>query len=725
MTALFRRARVRVPTVLQMEATECGAASLGMVLAHYGRWVPLERLRVDCGVSRDGSKAVNILKAARSYGLEARGHRVELGSIADLKPPFIVFWNFNHFVVVEGVDRRRGGVWINDPANGPRTASWAEFDEGYTGICLVMTPGPSFRTGGGKPRLSSLLRSWLGHSGGAIAFLVLANLALVLPQLAVPAFSKAFIDGVLIAGSEAWLAPLLAGLALTALLTGALAWLQQMQLARMEMKLALARTSQFLWHVLRLPIQFFTQRHAGEINSRLLTNDRVAQMLSGDLASSVAGLFRLAFFAAVMLTYDLVLACVTIGLGVLQLVVLSLASRAQEDASRRLAKQRGLLSASTVSGISLIETLKAGGMESDFFRRYAGTLINYINVTQSLGSASTWLRAAPALVGGITDAAVLGLGGLRVMNGALTIGDVVAFQSLAHFFNQPLSGLVGFFDTMVQLKSEMARLSDVLRYPSAPRLATTELAIGRPSDVARRLSGRIAVEGLVFGYSRLEPPILKDLSLHVEPGMHVALVGASGSGKSTIARLLAGLHDPWSGRILYDGQDLAALPHQTQAGSVGVVDQDILLLEGTVRNNVSLWDPTLPDQDIISALRDAEMLGTVMGRPGGIGGDVLEGGRNLSGGQRQRLEIARAMVGRPSIMILDEATSALDTVSEAAIMQAIRRRGATCVIVAHRLSTIRDCDEIILLERGQIAERGTHAELMSANGPYRKLVGAE
>lgn len=725
MTGRAARRRVRVPTILQMEATECGAAALGMVLAHYRLWVPLEVLRVACGVSRDGSKAIGIVRAARGYGMEARGLRLEPAALGQLRLPFIVFWNFNHFLVVEGIDRKRGRVWLNDPASGPRMVSWQEFDAGFTGVCLAITPGPEFRPGGEPPLLARALGRRLAGTRATLVFLLLVNLALLVPGIAVPAFSKVFVDSILIAGTQAWLAPLLVGLALTALARGALAWLQQIQTARLEMRLALAQASRFLWHMLRLPVTFFAQRHPGDLNARLQANDDVARLLAGDLAMTAAGLFRLVFFAAIMLAYDATLAAVVIGLGTANLIASALTARVQENGSRTLAKQSGLLAAATVGGLSLIETLKAGGSEGDFFRRFTGTLANHVNATQALGATAVWLGELPALLAGLGDAAVLALGGLQVIAGELTIGDVVAFQSLVRSFNEPLGSLVAAFASLQRVQGELARLEDVLRYPPAPRLATTAQAIGRPEDVDRRLSGRIEVTELVFGYNRLIDPVLKGISFHVEPGRHVALVGASGCGKSTVARLLLGLHDPWSGTIRYDGAPLADIPHQTLAGSVGTVDQDIVLLEGTVRENISLWDPTLPDAEIVAALRDAAMLETVMLRPGGLGAAVLEGGRNFSGGQRQRLEIARALAGRPGILILDEATSALDTVSEATIMAAVRRRGASCVIIAHRLSTIRDCDEIIVLDRGQVVERGTHAALMAAGGAYRRLVGAE
>ncbi|BAI74520.1 ATP-binding cassette subfamily C (plasmid) [Azospirillum sp. B510] len=727
--ARCRGRRRRVPTILQMEATECGAASLSMLLAHHGRRVPLEVLRVACGVSRDGSKASNILRAARAYGLECKGFKRETKQLVELPTPMIVFWNFNHFLVVEGIDRKRNRVWLNDPASGPRRISVEEFDRGFTGVCLAFVKGPDFTPGGTKPALTGNLLRRLGGAEAALSFLVVSTLALVVPGLVVPAFSKVFIDSVLTQSLKGWLAPLAIGMALTAAARAILTYLQQMQLARLEVKLSLSSSSNFLWHVLRLPIEFFSQRHPGDIGNRVAANDRVAQLLSGQLATNLVGMVSIVFYAIVMASFDVALTVVGVALALLNLIVLRAVSRAREDGSQKLLKHQGQLAAASVGGIVMVETLKSSGTENDFFARWAGMQANYLNSQQQLSKWSTLLNAVPPLLESLSTAVILGLGGFRVMDGAMTIGGIVAFQSLLASFNQPIAGLVSLGGSLQTIKGDLSRLDDVLQYRTAERLKDTGAALGAmpggAMPVQAKLSGRIEIRDVVFGYNRMEPPLVNGVSLTIEPGQRVALVGGSGSGKSTLAKLVTGLYQPWSGQILFDDLALDEIAHQRFAQSVASVDQEIFLFGGSVTENVAMWDPTIRESDVAAALRDAEMLDIIDARPGRFSAMIEEGGANFSGGQRQRLEIARALAGDPSILVLDEATSALDGLVEKRIDDNVRRRGCTCLIVAHRLSTVRDCDEIIVLEGGQIVQRGTHEEMMDVDGPYRRLIQAE
>lgn len=729
-----RGRRVRTPTVLQMEAVECGAASLAIILGYHGRFVPLEVLRKECGVSRDGSKASNVLKAARKFGLEAKGYKKEPDELREIKAPFIVFWNFNHFLVVEGF--RGDRVYLNDPAAGPRAVTAAEFDESFTGVVLVLQPGKDFQKGGEQRGLRDALRTRLPGARLALVYVVLAGLLLVGPGLLVPAFGRILIDDILIGGSRRWVGPLAIAMVATALLRALLTYLQQRYLGRLETKLALVSSAKFLWHVLRLPVEFFQQRSAGDISSRVGTNDKVAGLLSGQLASTVLSLITLVFYGALLLFYDALLTLVGVSLALLNLVAMKYVARRRVDENRRLLQDYGKLMGLSMGGLQLVETLKATGSEGDFFARWAGYHAKVVRAEQRLGSLSQWLGAVPPLLSAINNVAILGFGALRVMDGKMSIGLLIAFQSLMSSFIAPVNQLVGLGGTLQEVEGDLARLDDVLRNPIDRRLSEAEAAeqerAQRSTDPeeallaeTQRLEGAVELRGITFGYNPLEPPLIQDFNLVMKPGARVALVGGSGSGKSTVAKLVAGLYEPWKGEVLFDGKARGAYPRSALCNSVAVVDQDISLFEGSIRENITLWDRTIPDAAVVQAARDAAIHDDIAARSGGYDQPVEEGGRNFSGGQRQRLEIARALVGNPSVLVLDEATSALDPLTELSVDRNLRRRGCTCIIIAHRLSTVRDCDEIIVLDRGKIVQRGTHAEMIGKDGPYARLVKAE
>lgn len=718
--------RARVPTVLQMEAVECGAASLAMVLAYHRRLVPLEEVRMACGVSRDGSKASNVVKAARGYGLVARGFKKEPAALRTLPVPMIVHWNFNHFVVLEGFGK--GRAFLNDPGHGPRTVTEDEFDQSFTGVALTFEPGPDFVPGGEGASLVDALRRRLVGLHGAVVFVVLAGLALVLPGLLVPTFSRVFVDDVLVKGMGEWVRPLGWFMAATALVVALLTWLQQRYLLRLEARLAIGTSARFLWHVLHLPLQFFTQRFPGEIASRVAINDRVAQLLSGQLATTMLAAVVVVFYALLMFRYDPLLTAVVVVTAGLNMAALRWVSRRRTDLSARLQQDRGKAIGTAMGGLLNIENLKATGSESDFFARWSGYYAKAANAQHQLALQTTLLAAVPPLLLAVSSALLLGLGGLRVMDGALSMGMLIAFQALMFAFLLPVNSLVTMGSTLQEVRGDMNRLDDVLR-AQAERLDAPAPPAGENPVVATpapsRLDGHLELRRVSFGYSRLEPALIQDFSLDLKPGMRVALVGGSGSGKSTVARLVSGLYEPWAGEVLLDGLPRAAVPRPVMTSSFAVVDQEVFLFEGSVRENLTMWDPTVPEADLVEAARDACIHEDVSARPGGYASIIEEGGRNFSGGQRQRMEIARALVNRPSVMILDEATSALDPSVEQQIDDNLRRRGCTCLIVAHRLSTIRDCDEIVVMDSGRIVQRGTHDELREAEGPYRDLIAAE
>jgi NHLM bacteriocin system ABC transporter peptidase/ATP-binding protein len=710
--------RIHTPTVLQMEVTECGAAALGIVLAYFGRRVPLEELRIACGVSRDGSKATNILRAARGYGLGAKGFRREVDDVLSGLFPVIVFWNFNHFLVVEGAARDK--VYLNDPVLGPRSVSREEFAQGFTGVVLEFEPGPDFTPLATGRHLMARLAPRLRGFEPAIGFVCWVSLMLVIPGLLLPGFTRIFVDDILVQQFDGWLGPLLLALGGTFLLQVMLSSIQELALLRIELRLALEQSALFTWHVLRLPVEFFGQRFIGDLVKRVEANDRVATLLTRDFGGAAASCLTAAFLAVVMLFYDVTMAAIAIGGAALNVMTLRMVNRALSDVSIRLQTEQGKLFATSVTGLRSIETIKATGAEGDFFSKWAGYHARAINSEQKLAIYQQTASLVPPVVFSLTTAAILGVGALHAIDGTLTIGTLVAFMTLHASFSAPIQQIVGVASKVQQASADLARLDDVLHYRRDWRFAETPTA-----PAAARAAGHLSMRDVSFSYSPLEPPLIENFSLDVAPGRWVALVGESGSGKSTLARLITGLHEPRTGEIAIDGYTLAAWGRERLPRVVAAVDQEIHLFRGTLHDNVTLWDDTIPHQRLAAAIDDAGLTEAVQGMPQNFDGPIEESGRNLNGGQRQRVEIARALIQEPALLVLDEATCALDAVSESQILRAVRHRGVTCVLVAHRLSTIRDCDEIIMLERGKVVERGTHASLMETAGPYSRLIAAE
>jgi len=710
--------RVSTPTVIQMEAVECGAAALGIILGYHGRHIPLEELRVACGVSRDGSKASNIVKAAREYGLVAKGYRKEPEDLKQMKMPVIIHWNFNHFVVLEGYRKRK--FYLNDPATGPRTVSEEEFDRGFTGIVLTFERGEHFKKEKRKSDFWSALYTRVAPMKAALLYVVIVSLLLVVPGLVIPVFTQLFVDDILLAGLHHWLLPLLAGMAVAALLRGVMTWLQQYYLLRLETALGVSMAGKYFWHVLRLPMEFFTQRHSGDITQRINANDRVASLLSGPLSTNFLNCLAIIFYTVIMVQYSVQLTLVAVFFAILNFVYLQRVSKVRVDENMKFLQEQGKIAGTTMAGLRMIETLKASGREGDFFTKWSGLSANLMNTQQKLSLQTETINAVPAFLSMLGNIAVLGIGGWLVMSGGMTVGMLVAFQSLMQSFMAPVNGLIQLGSQFDEVKGDLNRLDDVLRYRPDPEAARERDAACGHS--VHKLTGRVELRNVTFGYSRLEPPLIENFSLVIEPGSRVALVGGSGSGKSTVAKLVTGLYQPWSGEVLFDGKPRREWDRLVLSNSVAVVDQDIHMFEGTIRENLTLWDPTVPETDIVRAAKDACIHDDIVKKPGGYDHVIEEGARNFSGGQKQRLEIARALVNNPSILVMDEATSALDPKTELLIDRNLRRRGCTCLIIAHRLSTIRDCDEIIVMDKGKIVQRGTHEQLAGVEGPYARLI---
>jgi len=714
----------RTPTILQLEAVECGAAALAMVYAHHGLHVPLERMRIECGVTRDGSKAGALLRAARARGMTARGFRKEPEELAELPLPAILFVNFNHFVVLEGF--RRGRAWLNDPARGRRRVEAAELDQMFTGVVLTFEPGPDFRRGGEAPSTVRSLARYLEGLKLAVAATFSLGLALVLPGLAIPWILGRFVDEVLVARSGAVAAPLLGGLVLAALARALLLRLQAGLVTSAFARAARASARRFMAHALALPMAFYAQRSPGELAARVALNERAVETLSNDLARLALDAVTAAFYLALMLHLEATLGLVALACFALELAAWRALLRRTAESSQELSVQAGRLAGLATGGISSIETLKAGGQEGALFVKWIGLQVRLANAATRARRFMLTVGQAPALLSLAGQLAVLGIGAARIVQGAFSVGDLVAFQVLLAGFTAPAHALFAHTQQLQSLRGDLARLDDVLRHEAEIAGIAHGSPVSEPDGGDRsRLQGLLEFRDVTFGYDRDAPALVEGLSFTVRPGGRVALVGASGCGKSTVARLAAGLYAPWSGAILVDGEPRERHGRARLATALAWVDQDIALFEGSVRDNLTMWDEA-DDASLHAALRDAVLEEDIALRGAGLAAPLQEGGRNLSGGQRQRLEIARALAKDPSILVLDEATSAVDPATEARIEANLRRRRVSCLVVAHRLSTVRDADEILVLDGGRVVERGTHAQLMAlAGGRYARLVASE
>ena len=709
--------RVKVPTILQMEATECGAASLSMILAHYNLWLPLEKLRQECGVNRDGSKASCVIRAARNRGCTANGYRWNADRLKEVGEfPLIIHWEFNHFVVLEGI--KGDTAYLNDPAMGRRTVKWDEFRTSYTGVALRVVPNENFKPEGRRYNIFKAVAEKLAQDKWAVLFILLLNLGMIIPGLASPVFSQIFLDDILTKKHPDWMFNFCLAMTVSFLVCGVMNWLQAVILTRWQRKLTLADSSSFFWHLLRLPMQFFNQRYAAEVASRVNFNESIAGVLSGPAATAVLNLLVAIFYLLLLLQYNVTLTIIGVFFSSIDMIVFFALRRHLTDLNMKIQQDAGKCYGVTMNGLSMIETIKANGNESDFFSKWAGYRAKVLSASQDAALWQMTSTIIPTLLGGINGALIMTIGGFSIMDGAMTAGMFMAFQNLMGSFQAPVNALLGLGSTLQSTEMQMQRLDDVRRYEIDDLNCRDE----EISGTVERLSGELELRDITFGYSPLEKPLLNNFSLHIRPGHWVAVVGASGSGKSTVAKIVTGIYEEWSGQVLFDGKIRREIPRAAIVNSVAAVDQDIFQITGTITENLTLFDSSVEKAEVIQAAKDACIHDDILQLDKGYDAEVSEGGLNFSGGQRQRLEIARALAVNPSLLILDEATSALDPMTEQTVLENIRHRGCSCLIVAHRLSTIRDADEIIVLSQGNVVERGTHREMIQHDGPYRRLI---
>ncbi|MEE0061520.1 MAG: NHLP family bacteriocin export ABC transporter peptidase/permease/ATPase subunit [Acutalibacteraceae bacterium] len=715
----FSRDIAKVPVIMQMETLECGAACLAMIMAYYNKWIPLEQLRVECGVSRNGSNAKNILIAARKYGFIASGYRYEVEELQTDKPfPCIIHWNFNHFVVLNGF--KKGKAILNDPAIGTYSVSMDEFDRCYTGVCMIIEPGEQYVPEGKRKSVWDFAKERLKGAGAIIAFIVFSTLITVLMEIIRPGFSRIFMDRLLTNENPEWFNPFLRGLIIISLIEIVVSAVNAIYSNKLNGKMAVVGNTVFLWKLLHMPMEFFSQRLAGDLQHRQNSNADIAESLINIFAPIVLNLSMMIFYFVVMVRYSGILTLIGISSIMINLFLSQIIAKKRVNMTRTQMMDSAKLACTTVEGIKMIETIKASGAEDGFFRKWAGYQSRLNANKARFIRSNLYLVTLPNLISTLTTTIVTMIGVIFVFNGKFTVGMIMAFQGFLTAISAPAQSLISVGQSFTEMRTSMERVEDVMQYQDD--LCYDYRSNTKGTGSYTKLTGAIEIKNVTFGYSRLAKPLIREMNISLKPGTSVAFVGVSGCGKSTIAHLLAGLYQPWSGEILFDGKPIREIERDVFTSSVAVVDQDIILFEDTIARNIKMWDESIEDFAMILAARDAQIHDEIMCREGGYRHKLTDGGREFSGGQRQCLEIARALSQDPTILILDEATSALDTKKEYEIIEAIKNRGITCITVAHRLSAIRNCDEIIVMDKGEIVERGTHEELYAKGGKYTKLI---